>query len=72
MNYTYGYLVLGAFSCLVLIALMRSDAKHYPPDKIYPKCPPEEHHRHNYLTYGGVCQECAWKDIGERMKDSYN
>jgi hypothetical protein len=72
MDYAYGYLVLSAISGLLLFAVMRYETKHYPANKICPKCPPEEERRHNYLTYGGVCQECAWKDIAERMKDSYN
>jgi len=24
---------------------------------------PAEGRRHNYLTLGGICQECAWDEI---------
>jgi hypothetical protein len=72
MNYAYGYLILSAVSALCLFVLMRHETKHYPVDKVCPKCPPEEERRHNYLTHGGICQECAWKDLADKMKDGYN
>ncbi len=74
MNYDLlGFIGVTAFGMLAIYLLNVYEEKKYPVDKVCPKCPPELKTRHNYLTTGGICQECAWKELADekvkRIKD---
>lgn len=66
------YLAFSLACALILVALVQFRSKHQKANNSCPKCPPEQKLRHNYLTEGGICQECAWDEFAALMRGKYN
>lgn len=67
-HYDIGFVVSIMFFFTICIALLcvwfsSLTKKAQKPLLECPKC----HGESNYLTTGGICQECAWDDIVERQ-----